>query len=194
MIRRPVVALWSRSKSKACSALSAATTENPAPRSTASRTLSCVGLSSITRTSGKRPPRPYLRCCKRQNVSGSVLLTTMARQHLLFGVEPVLIGPAVGVSALFVKLIGAQPDFRFQIGALSFSVAAVFRHGQYVVFGLRFRCAGSFCSSHYSLLKSSNGFEPHIDATTKWLLTSFVAVDVIIINRSGCGIVNPPDK
>src|ERR1700746_615223 len=92
-----------------------------------------------------------------QTGSGRVLLVAKPRQHLLLGFKPVLLGASVSVTTLFIKFISTQTDFRFQVSTGCGSVAAVFRHLQYSVFGLGLRGAGGLRSSHCLLLNSSNG-------------------------------------
>src|SRR6266850_6402338 len=77
-------------------------TWKPASRSTASRMLSCTGLSSMIRTwiGGRTLCRPLL-----------VLL-----HHFLFRLQPVLVfeSQAFAAAALFIQLVGAQPDHLIQ--------------------------------------------------------------------------------
>src|SRR5207248_1381755 len=81
----------------------------------------------------------------------------------------------------------------FQFGACCSAIYAIFRHVQQFVFRFWFVRSGGLCSSHFLLLHRRMVW-PHIDATTEWLITSFVAGDISMIQPSGCEILNSRRK
>jgi hypothetical protein len=59
---------------------------------------------------------------------------------------------------------------------------------------LGFGARGVLAFAIFYSLTSRQWCGHHIDATTEWLITSFVAGIAFMINRSGCGIVNSVTK
>src|SRR5437899_6681119 len=84
------------------------------------------------------------------NSSGCVFLVGTAGQHLTLGGEPVLLLLSGSASSLLVKLIGAQPNLRLEVGpgvaVLCLAIGAI-GHLQDFLFCLRFNGARAFCFS-----------------------------------------------